>query len=242
MRVFLLLQHRDSAISGGRLFLACAAVGCLLAGLARAGFAARPEGSRGDDSLARYVARLESSYRGVECLRAEFTQTYLWGERKRVESGTVIFARGGRMRWEYREPEEKVFLSDGKKLELYIPAERQLTRSPEKSSEDFRAPFRLLLSRFNLRKVFARIEFADQALTPAAGDRVLRASPRGGGEEAYRQVLMEVSPEFDIRRIVIFYADRTTMEFTFDRIERNVALNPSLFRITPPPGTEIIER
>src|SRR5579863_8821654 len=65
-----------------------------------------------------YVSRLETSYRDVKTLRAEFVQTYLGGGRTRVESGTVYFARGGKMRWEYREPEEKLFLSDGKKLML----------------------------------------------------------------------------------------------------------------------------
>jgi outer membrane lipoprotein-sorting protein len=32
------------------------------------------------------------------------------------------------------------------------------------------------------------------------------------------------------------------MEFTFDHIERNVALSPTLFRFAPPPGTEVIDQ
>jgi outer membrane lipoprotein-sorting protein len=192
--------------------------------------------------LDQYVHELESSYRGVRSLRAEFTQTYVWGGRKRVESGTVYFARGGLMRWDYREPQEKLFLSSGKKLLLYVPAERQLTRSSVKSSEDVRVPFRLLLSRLDLRKVFSRIEFADEAPRVAPENRVLRAFPKPGYEQDYREVLMEVNPAFDIRRLVVFYSAGSTMEFTFDRIERNVALSPALFRFTPPVDAEVIEQ
>jgi len=146
------------------------------------------------------------------------------------------------MRWDYREPKSKLFLASGKHLILYIPEERQLTRSAVKSSEDVRVPFRLLLSRLSLRKVFSRIEFADAALAAQPGNRVLRAFPKGGQDEAYTEVLLEVTPTFDIRRLVVFYPDRSRMEFTFDHIERNVALSPTLFRFAPPPGTEVIDQ
>lgn len=212
---------------------------CLVLGLASVGRGESPDSKPGLD---QYVRALESSYRGVQTLRAEFTQTHVWGPRTRVESGTVYFARGGLMRWDYREPSPKLFLATAKHLMLYVPSENQLTRSPVKSSEDVRVPFRLLLSRLNLRKVFSKIEFADDAMKPQPGCRVLRGIPKRGQDEAYSEVLMEVAPTFDIRRLVVVYADRSRMEFVFERIERSVALSPSLFRFVPPPGAEIIEQ
>lgn len=198
--------------------------------------------SAAETPLDGYVRALESSYRGVRTLRAEFTQTYIWGGRKRVESGTVCFAKRGRMRWDYRKPIEKLFVSDGKKVFFYVPEDKQATHTTVKSSEDFRVPFRLLLSRLNLREIFARIEFADEALDAAPGNRVLRAFPKQRLEEAYDRVLFEVTPSADIHRLVIFYPDRSSMEFEFSRIEKNVALSPSLFRFAPPPGTEVIDQ
>ena len=211
----------------------------VLWGFALAGHAAGPEAA---PSLEPYVRALEASYRGVRALRAEFTQTYQWGGKTRVESGTVYFARGGLMRWDYRAPKPKLFLASGKHLILYVPEEKQLTRSPLKSSEDIRVPFRLLLSRLNLRKVFAKIEFADQALKAQPGNRILRAFPKCGADDMYSEVLMEVTAAFDIRHLVVFYADGSRMDFTFDHIERNAALSPTLFRFVPPPGTEVIEQ
>ena len=45
-----------------------------------------------------------------------------------------------------------------------------------------------------------------------------------------------------IELLTVTYPDGTTMQFTFDRIARNVAVAPSLFRLTPPAGTEIIQQ
>ncbi|MGD0697142.1 MAG: outer membrane lipoprotein carrier protein LolA [Terriglobia bacterium] len=193
-------------------------------------------------SVDEFVSRLESAYRETRTLRAEFTQKYTSSGRTRTESGVVYFARGGKMRWDYREPAEKVFLCDGKQLLLYVPSEKQLTRSRVKSSEDARVPFRLLLSRLNLHKVFGRIEFGDQALKPEPGDRVLVGLPKHKEEDEFREVLMELTPAFDLRRLVIRSPDQSTMEFTFDHIERNVPLKPAIFTFTPPPGTEVIDQ
>jgi len=192
-------------------------------------------------TLEQYVHAFESSYRGVNTLRAEFKQTYTSGGRMRVESGTVSLAKGGRMRWDYREPEAKLFVSDGKQFFLYVPAQKQVTQSTVKATEDFRLPLGVLLSRLSLRRVFSKIEFADQALQAEPGDRVLRGYPNKGLEDEYREVLIELSPQMDIRRLVVLYADTSTMEFTFNRIQRNVAVPPSAFRFVPPLDAEVIK-
>lgn len=194
------------------------------------------------DLLEEYVRQFESSYHAVRTLRADFTQTYVSGGRTRIESGVVYFARGGLMRWDYQRPQAKLFLSDGKTLILYIPEEKQLTRSPLKASDDIRVPFRLLLSRLDLSRVFSRLEFAPDALDHQPTDRVLRAYPKKGFEEEYHEVLMVVSPQFDIRRLLVTLPDQSTMEFSFDHIVRDVPVSRSLFRFTPPPGTEVINQ
>jgi outer membrane lipoprotein carrier protein len=193
-------------------------------------------------TVEQFVRQLESSYKGVNSLKADFTQSYQWGERSRQESGTVYFGHGGRMRWEYRAPEEKLFVSDGKSVLLYVPEEKQLTRTTVNASEDVRVPFRLLLSRLDLRKVFEHIEFADHALAARPGDRVLRAIPKHGDDSGIHEVLLEITPDYDIRTLVLVYTDRGKMTFVFQDVKRNAAAGPGLFQFTPPPGTEIINQ
>src|SRR5688500_858685 len=81
---------------------------------------AAPPPSAGAEELAR---RVEARHRTVRDLTARFVQTYRSGlvGREIVESGTLSLKRPGRMRWEYREPERKTFVSDGRKYYFYVP-------------------------------------------------------------------------------------------------------------------------
>ncbi|MGH9432286.1 MAG: LolA family protein [Terriglobia bacterium] len=215
---------------------------CLLAYLAQVPPVASATIRRSEIPLHEYVLRFERSYQGVKTLKADFLQSYFaWG-RTRVESGTVYLAQGGRMRWEYQKPEPKLFLSTGKDLLLYVPGEKQLTVTPLKGAGDARVPLAVLLSRLNLNKVFSRIEFANQALHPDPGDRVLRGIPRSRYRSDYSSALIELTPTFDIRRLVVFYPDNSTMQFEFSGFRRNLTVSGSLFDFTPPPGTEVIHQ
>jgi len=190
--------------------------------------------------LDQFINRVEQSYHNVQAIRAEFTQTYDAGGGNRVESGTVVFARGGRMRWDYREPEKKVFLSNKKDVLLYLPEEHQLNRSSVKQSEDYRVPFRLLLSRFDLRKVFAKFEDAGNEFPHPAEDRVIIAYPKHARKLGYKHVVLEFDPQMNIRRLIIVYTNDSVMKFKFSNIDRNPPLAASLFDLIPPPGTQII--
>lgn len=191
--------------------------------------------------LDKFITKVQKSYHEVKAIRAAFTQTYdAAGGGSRVESGTVVFARGGRMRWDYVKPEKKVFLSNKKEVLLYLPEERQLSRSSVKKSDDYRVPFRLLLSRLDLRKVFYKFEDANNEFKHPPEDRVIIAYPKHARKLGYKHVVMEFDPQMNIRRLVIVYANNSAMKFRFSHIDRNPRLSASLFELTPPPGTQII--
>ena len=192
--------------------------------------------------LNQFINKVQESYHEVRAIRADFTQTYDSGGGSRIESGTVVFARGGLMRWDYQKPEKKVFLSNKKEVLLYLPEENQLNRSSVKQNEDYRVPFRLLLSRVNLRKVFSKFEDANSAFPHPAEDRVIIAYPKHAKKLGYKRVEMEFDPQMDIRRLVIFYTNNSVMKFRFSHINRNPKLSASLFELTPPPGTQIINQ
>ena len=192
--------------------------------------------------LDEFIAKVQSSYHDVKAIRADFTQTYDAGGGTRVESGTVVFARGGRMRWDYRKPEKKVFLSNKKQVLLYLPEEGQLNRSSVKQSEDYRVPFRLLLSRFDMKKVFQKFEDANSQFQHPPEDRVIIAYPKHAEKLGYKHVVMEFDPQMNIRRLVIVYTNDTVMKFRFSHIHRNPSMASTLFDLTPPPGTRIINQ
>jgi outer membrane lipoprotein carrier protein len=211
------------------------AVGCVAALTSAAGLA-----ESGD--AAQYLREFESSYHSVRTLRAEFTQTYTSLGRTRVESGTMVLARGGKMRWNYRAPEQKLFISDGREMLLYVPEEKQLTRSSTRDTADLREPLSVLLSRVNWRKAFSKVELLPSTAAHDPADRVLQAYPRARFAEDYKSVVLEVTPSFDIRRLVITYPDESSMQFEFAQVERNVPVSPSMFEFLPPAGTEVIQQ
>src|SRR5262252_2970074 len=105
--------------------------------------------------LDRSINGLQSRYNKITSLSADFAQVHVdRGQREKRESGHMLLKKPGKMKWNYTSPEEKQFISDGKYLYEYVAAEKAVTRSSVKDSDDLRAPFAFLLGQGNLRSEF----------------------------------------------------------------------------------------
>src|ERR1700756_5452436 len=110
------------------------------------------------DDLNRVIDGMQAKYGAMRGISADFSQHYLdQTGRSFNESGHVIIKRPNKMRWDYTEPEKKLFVSDGQKLYLYVPCDKQVTVSSVKEGTDPHTPFMFLLRRSNLRKDFDSI-------------------------------------------------------------------------------------
>src|SRR2546422_4614943 len=87
-------------------------------------------------TLFPYTTLFRSSYSNVRSLRAQFTQSYDWGGRRRVESGTVAFARGGKMRWEYQEPKRSEEHTSELQSRLHLVCRLLLEKKNNKENSD----------------------------------------------------------------------------------------------------------
>jgi outer membrane lipoprotein carrier protein len=109
-----------------------------------------------DADLARsLVRRIEERHARATDLVARFTQSYRSGMlgREVVERGVVSIKRPGRMRWEYKDPETKLFVSDGRTFYFYVPADRQVIVSEQDTERSLAA--RLLSGRGGLLDEFS---------------------------------------------------------------------------------------
>src|SRR5215218_9707856 len=81
---------------------------------------------------------LQQKYDQVKDFTADFTHTYEGGvlKKKTTERGTVQIKKPGRMRWEYAAPEKKTFISDGRRIYSYVPADKQVIESPVPSDDE----------------------------------------------------------------------------------------------------------
>jgi outer membrane lipoprotein carrier protein len=191
------------------------------------------------------AAAVDEHYNRLHTLHAEFTEVYRGSGMERTESGTLWLAKGGlkkpgKMRWEYRSPREKLFVSDGKSAWFYVPDDRQARRSDARKLDDIRSPLEFLLGKSKLEKELQGLSLAPDIAPLAAGDVVLRGVPQALADRI-SEILLEVTPEHRISRIVMNEVDGSVTEYRFSDQRENEAIPDERFAFTPPAGTETVE-
>lgn len=81
-----------------------------------------------DPEAVALIERIEAYHQSLPHFEARFEQRFsprIFG-RDRVETGRLTVKRPGRMRWDYEEPEPKVFVSDGQSTWFHVPADQQV--------------------------------------------------------------------------------------------------------------------
>jgi outer membrane lipoprotein carrier protein len=205
---------------------------------------------------------MEARYHGAKTLKAIFLERYSEGRSSaRVESGTAYFSRPGRMRWEYEEPEQKLFLSDGRTVWFYVPSDHTVTRAPMKESSDWRTPLSLLTGKADIEKLCSKIDVASDEKAATVGNVVLRCTPRGE-EKAQtaqqaresqpltpndaadiREILLEVNPQDGwLASVLIRQSGGVEMEYRFGKWEENVEIPEAMFHFSAPKGVAIVDQ
>jgi len=183
---------------------------------------------------------VDSHYNHLQTLQAEFTEIYRGAGMDRTESGTLSLKKPGKMRWEYRSPKEKLFLSDGHTAWFYVPGDKQVRKTPVQKLDDLRSPLAFLLGKTKLEKELQGLSRAID-MTPAEPANVLlRGVPKTLADRV-SEIVLEVTPQSQIARIIVEEADGSATEYQLSHQEENRQLSDQQFRFAPPPGTEVID-
>jgi len=209
----------------------------------RVGIASAAASPPSPRSAADILREVERKYNRLRTVRLRFQQFYRQGNQTlREEEGTLYLSKPGQMRWEYENPEPKLFLADGKQLILYVPSENRVTQTAAKDSDDLRSPLRLLLGQLRLQEEFDRIVEGPYDIPPLQkGNVVLKAVPKHLADRL-EWVVFEVNPQYEIRRIIMKEPGGMETEFRFEEEAANIPLSSGLFRFEPPPGTEVVQQ
>ena len=183
---------------------------------------------------------VDNRYNRLQTLQAEFTETYRGAGIERTESGSLWLKKPGKMRWEYRSPKEKLFLSDGKDAWFYLPGDHQVRRSSAKRLDDLRSPLGFLLGKTRLEKELDGLSAAPDLAPLTPGNIVLRGVPKAMANRV-NEVALEITPDYHIARIQFEEADESVTEYRFSGERENVAIADQLFRFSPPHGVEIVD-
>jgi outer membrane lipoprotein carrier protein len=186
------------------------------------------------------AAAVDAHYNRLQSLEAEFTEIYRGAGMERTESGTLWLKKPGKMRWEYRSPREKLFVSDGKAAWLYVPEDRQARKADAKKLEDLRSPLAFLLGKTKLEKELTGLSLASDLSPIQPGDKVLRGVPQSLADRV-SEIVLEVSGNDQIVRILIQEVDGAETEYRFSGQKENIALADGRFEFRPPDGTETVQ-
>lgn len=186
------------------------------------------------------VRAVDEHYNNLKTLKAAFVEIYQGPGVSRTETGILWLKKPGRMRWEYRQPREKLFLTDSQTAYFYVPGERQARKTAIKNLDDIRSPLRYLLGKTKLEKELEGLSIAPDIPAIQAGDTVFRGIPKTM-KDRISHVVLEISPARQIVRILIDEVDGTSTDFRFSQIEENVPVASSLFRFTLPSGVEMVQ-
>ena len=143
------------------------------------------------------------------------------------------------MRWEYRSPREKLFVSDGHDAWFYVPGDRQARKTPVRKLDDIRSPLAFLLGKTKLEKELHGLSLAPDISLLSPGDVVLRGVPQGM-EDRVSDILLEITPDHQLARIVINEVDGSVAEYRFSDQKEDVQISDERFRFAPPTGTETV--
>ena len=135
----------------------------------------------------RQLARaVDDHYNHLRSLEGEFTENYSGNGAQREESGTLWLKKPRKMRWEYRSPKEKLFVSDGQSVWFYVPAERQVRKTDLKRLDDLRSPIAFLLGKTKLENELQGLSKVVDQAPAVAGDTLVAGRAQGDGRAAQR--------------------------------------------------------
>ncbi|HJR60269.1 MAG TPA: outer membrane lipoprotein chaperone LolA [Vicinamibacterales bacterium] len=203
-------------------------------------FAAQPaarEQTAQPQSAEQVAAALQAKYDRIRDFSADFTQEYESGvlKRKITERGRLQVKKPGKMRWDYTSPEKKLFVSDGSRIYLWVPADNQVTMSPVPKEDEATTAVLFLVGKGSLTRDF-NVSFNEN---PPPGTYSLRLDPRLP-ERDYDWLQIVVDQKtLQIRTLTA--ADRQGGQSTFhlSNFKENVGIADKTFTFKIPNGADV---
>lgn len=197
-----------------------------------------PTTAQQQQTAEQVAAALQAKYDKIRDFTADFVQQYESGvlKRKLSERGKVQVKKPGRMRWDYTEPEKKVFVSDGSQIYLHIPADNQVTVSPVPKQDEATTAVLFLVGKGNLTRDF-NVAFSPQ---PPAGTYALRLDPKLPERDYDWLEIVVDQVSLQIRSLKAADRQGGQSTFHFSNFKENVGLSDKTFAFSIPRGADVI--
>ena len=192
-------------------------------------------------SANQIVDKVQNFYEGVDDYKARFVQTTahkMFPGKYQRAYGTVMFKKGGLMRWEYQRPEKKLFIYDGMILWVYEPVVPQIFKG-QGGTERLRKALAFLTGEGKIKNSYTATR-ADISKFDFKNGYVLILVPREK-DSPFKQVEMYVTGDtFRVARSVVVDHDGNRNRLDFYGPEVNTGLDARLFQFEPPAGVPVM--
>ena len=189
--------------------------------------------------LAQALQRKIDSVRDFQASFTQVTESGVLG-RKHTERGQVAIKKPGKMRWDYESPEKKLFISNGRRVYLYTPRDKQVTVSDVPSGDGTPTPFLFLAGQGNLARDFTPSTTTAPAGLPA-GTLALKLTPKQAQPD-YEWLVVGIDPaNHSLRSLMFRDAQGATQTFTFTNLKENLNPQDSRFDFKIPRGVQVVD-
>jgi outer membrane lipoprotein carrier protein len=178
---------------------------------------------------------LQRKYDTIRDFSADFVHQHESGalKRKREERGTLLVKKPGKMRWQYKGADEKVFGSDGTRTYTWLPQENRAYLSPAPDENQVAVFF--LASRGQITRDFD-VSFGQ---TSAPNAWTLRLVPKQPQQEYDWLELTVDRASLRIQSFVVAEKQGGRSTFTLSNFKENPGLADKAFEFSIPRGAEV---
>ncbi len=195
-----------------------------------------------EPTASQIVDKVQDFYAGVDDYKAAFVQTTahkMFSGRLERGYGTLMFKKGGLMRWEYKRPDEKYFIYDGTFLWIYEPAVPQAFKGAA-DAERLRRALAFLTGEGKIKDEYKAKKVKSERYGFAKGF-VLKLRPKKKNSPFKHVELYVDKKDYHVVRSVVVDHDNNRNRLDFSNVKTNNGLAAGLFEFTPPKGVPVIE-
>lgn len=207
---------------------------------AMAGVLASTSGAQPTPATPEALAQaLQKKYDTVRDFSADFVHNYQGGVLRKTatERGSVLVKKPGKMRWRYKAPEEKLFVSDGVKMYSYVPMDNQVIVTDVPAADEATSSILFLAGKGNLTRDFTA-SYGEESEAPP-GSSILKLVPLKPDRE-YESLTLVLDARLRMLMLVTLDAQGGRSAFTFSNFKENVGLSDKEFNFTVPRGADVI--
>jgi len=186
------------------------------------------------------IDRMIDNLASTQTLSADFSQTTAGQSGKpRSSSGTMAISKPGLLRWEVKKPYPQLQILDGKTFWLYDPDLMQATMRPV-ASANLTGVAGLLLNSSVLAKETLLDRYTFQEQGQRDGLAWVQVIPKVE-EPGVAKLIVGLDADAMMQRFEIHDALGQITRIQLSRLTKNTALDPALFRFTPPKGVNVMQ-